>query len=554
MALMLVAVPFFVLPIQRQLAGEVRYGMLSNLVLIFIGLLVLGLNRSGRTTMGSLLLCFSLWATDLVLAAFLGDAGHAVLGGFLVVVMMAGLLLGGRSALAAAVLSVLSCCGLLVAERADLLYPLLPPMNSARVTWLIHVPHVVFCAFVISQFVRRNHEALAKALAGAQAEAEARQAIEAMTKARSAFLANVSHELRTPLSVIVGATELMGLASPPPKLAKHVFSVRNAADSLGRLVEDILDTTAIKAGVMTIRSAPFRVDEVIEAVIGRHRSAADAKGLVMSVEVDPALATPLVGDRERLIQVVSNLVGNAVKYTERGSVSFTASGVVSGGQMHLDFLVADTGPGISGEFLQVIFEPFTRARVDGSGGPGGMGLGLPITKSLVDAMGGELLVESEVGRGSTFRCRLALVLVERAQVVELESGGQPATGPSVLVVDDVDMVRDILVGMLEFCGCEVAQAEGGEQAVALFNQRSFDLVFMDLEMPTMDGFTAARAIRQATNGADCPILAVSAQSVSGTLERCHGAGMFGLVVKPVSLSEVQRIVAGHTGARRPQVR
>jgi len=476
-----------------------------------------------------------------------------VLGGLALVVMLAGLLLGGRAALAALLLSVLGGGILLLFEQSGLLRPVLARLGSARVFLVIHVPHLVFCGLVISQFVRRNQSVLAQARAATAAEAEARQQVEATSRARAAFLANVSHELRTPLSVILGGADLLVRSPSSGDADRHLGAIQRSAQSLERLVDDILDTRAIEVGVMAIEAKPLSLEEVLEAVVERHQTEAEALGLSLTVRIDPNCCQPLVGDRDRLVQVLSNLVSNAGKYTDKGSVAVAVVGRLDQQSMRLEISVVDSGPGMAAEFLDVMFEPFTRTASAVELRGTGMGLGLSITKGLVEAMGGSIAVQSTLGSGSTLSVHLLLPLAEQPVAVAVagSSAGQAAgTGQaaSVLVVDDAAMVRDVFAAMLERLGCHVSQAANGEEAVELCAGTAFELVLMDLQMPTMDGFEAAAAIRASDHRSAVPIVALSADCTDETHELCRAAGIDELVRKPVGLDVIRRILQSYAPA------
>lgn len=554
MALFFMVLPAFALPIQILISGELRPAMLANGFLMAIGAAVFQLNRAGHLKPASWILMGAIWSTDVLLAALLGQAGHAVLGGLMVVVMMAGLLLGGRAALRMAGLSALAGGVLLLAESNGVLVPVLAPMGSARTFLVVHLPHLVFCAFVIRQFVGRSHAAVEQALAAARAEAEARKAVEATSRAKTALLGNVSHELRTPLSVIVGVADLLDQGSLSPDMQRYVHVAQDSARSLERLVGDLLDVRAIEAGVMTIVPAPVSLTDVVRAVVERHEKAAEAKGLTLAAQVKDGLPPLVLGDRDRLVQVLSNLVGNGVKYTDEGSVTLSVDGLHEDDGVRLVFTVADTGLGIPDGLRGALFEPFTRVERSTLWPQGGLGLGLSIAKKLIDAMDGEIHVASTEGSGSTITVRLTLPVVTETSPTAVHGDSPtpvgPDGGPSVLVVDDAVIVRQTLSALLSCCGCAVTEAASGKEAVESITTTAFDLVLMDVQMPVMDGFAATQAMRRLQHGADVPIVAVSAQALAETLGQCLEAGMNDLLVKPFTLAEVRRVVETHAARTR----
>ncbi len=358
-------------------------------------------------------------------------------------------------------------------------------------------------------------------------------------RAMSEFLTNMSHEMRTPLNAIVGFTRLSLSDELPETSRENLRRVETSSEDLLGLINDILDLSKIEAGKLSIEAVPFDLREAVSHAVSAAGPVASEKGLQLRAEVADGVPGSLVGDPLRLGQVLRNLISNAVKFTERGEVVVRASAEpLQGITVRLTCSVTDTGIGIEREFLSKLFDTFSQADASTSRRYGGTGLGLSICHQLVELMGGQTRVESEPGRGSTFSFQLDLLRgdpVERPAVADRAPVDlSRLRGARVLVAEDIEANYEVLRKLLEREGMEVSRAHNGAEALEAVGETSFDIVLMDLQMPEMDGYTAAREIRTTTRGARLPIIAVSAHAMPGERDKSLAAGMDDHVAKPIA--------------------
>jgi signal transduction histidine kinase/ActR/RegA family two-component response regulator len=375
-----------------------------------------------------------------------------------------------------------------------------------------------------------------------RAALRAREAAERSDRGKMALLRSVSHELRTPLAVLVVLSELFDRhGTSDEDRARLVGQLRANARALSRLVDDLLELGRLDADKVDVLPALVAPLEVVADVVESLRPQADAKGLTLGVGVEEGAAAPLVTDAGRLRQILMNLVFNAVKFTEKGSVHLTLARRDDG----LAIDVADSGRGMLAADAPRLFEPFAQA--DGvAAGLGGFGLGLAIARQLARRLGGDLrLVASAPGAGSTFRVTLPVAAPATGSAPGAPSGGSPmslralalAEARILLVEDDPDL-QDALAGLLRAAGATVAVASDGEEAVARASLETFDVVVMDIAMPRLDGLEATRRLRAA--GYRAPIVALSAYGFAEQAEESRRAGCDDHIVKPV---EVEVLIA-----------
>ncbi|MEL6615719.1 MAG: ATP-binding protein, partial [Bacteroidota bacterium] len=366
---------------------------------------------------------------------------------------------------------------------------------------------------------------------------------------------NMSHEMRTPLNAVVGMGALLGDAGLTGESAGHLRALRGAADALLALINDLLDLTKIESGEILFEQVPFEPREVLAGVTEMVQFAADAKGLRLEVVVDEAVPPVLIGDPNRVRQVILNLVGNAVKFTEEGEVAVQATlAGRDGPTCRLRIAVRDTGIGISEAQQEAIFDRFTQASSDTTRRYGGTGLGLAIVRELTERQGGTVTLESASGEGSTFTVEIPFAVGE-GLAPESESAPADLSGARLLLVEDNVLNQAVARQMLERWGAEVTVAENGRLGVEAVLAASgagtpFDLVLMDVQMPEMDGFEATRRIRERFSSADLPVLALTASALVEQREQMDAAGMDDLVLKPFRPDHLRARIAAHLGDTR----
>ena len=387
-----------------------------------------------------------------------------------------------------------------------------------------------------------------------QALAATRDAAEAANRAKSAFLAAMSHEIRTPMNGVLGMIEVLERTPPGPAQARCVAVMRESAGALLRIIDDLLDFSKIEAGRMELEALPFSLRGLVEGAVDTLAVEAKRKGLLLFADPlgppSPAAPDMLAGDPVRVRQILFNLVGNAIKFTDIGFVRLRASVSRDGEAVAVTLMVEDSGVGMTGEQLGKLFQPFVQADTSTTRRFGGTGLGLSIVRRLAQLMGGDVSVESTPGRGSRFTVTLRLAAAEHqeapvpAPMTVLAAPAEGEAAPRLLVVDDHPVNREVLARQLELLGCAADMAEDGAQALALWRTGRHRVALVDLHMPVMDGLDLSRAIRReeaATPGLPrTALIAVTANALKGEDERCYAAGMDAFLPKPLALEALAR--------------
>jgi signal transduction histidine kinase/CheY-like chemotaxis protein len=366
---------------------------------------------------------------------------------------------------------------------------------------------------------------------------------EAANLAQKSFLARMSHELRTPMNGVLGMTHLALAADPPPRQLRYLKKIQSSASLLLGIINDILDFSRIEAGRMQVENRVFNLRAALQNIRGLISPRVESKNVRLILKLDEAVPQFVEGDELRLSQVLLNLLGNAVKFTAEGSVTLEVNAQsLSGNKILLQYAVRDSGIGMSEEQLALLFQPFTQADASTSRKFGGTGLGLAISKALVELMGGEISVRSEMGKGSEFFFSVALGVVSEASRRAAgskvgEASRQRYEGFLFLLAEDNAINQEIALELLTSLKATVDLAENGEEAVSAFLEKDYDLIFMDVRMPVMDGLEATRRIRASGkhDAATVPILAMTANAMREDQEESRQAGMNGHLAKPIDV-------------------
>ncbi|MBU1249421.1 MAG: PAS domain S-box protein, partial [Proteobacteria bacterium] len=399
--------------------------------------------------------------------------------------------------------------------------------------------------------IKDDHGEVMSALEYVLDVTELRQAIEyaeAANKAKSEFLANMSHEIRTPLNGLMGMLHLLQTTKQDSEQSEFTDIALQSSKRLLRLLSDILDLAKVEAGKTRISMAPFKLKEAIESVVHLFTPLAMEKQLDLIVDINPEMPSFLIGDAARLQQVIGNLLGNAIKFTNIGHVELQVHPLPQrkDHEYRVLFSVSDTGIGMPDVLVNKLFTPFTQVEESYRRRYQGAGLGLSISKRLVELMGGNISVESEEGVGSTLYFTIPFKISEQDSLAfPEEEKPTELSGLNILLAEDDAISQTTTKWILQKSGHNMVVVEDGEQALSALKEQSFDIVLMDVQMPVLDGVEATTAIRQGKAGSNnkgIPIIAMTAYAMAGDKNKFLEAGMDGYVAKPVEMEELQKVM------------
>ena len=380
-------------------------------------------------------------------------------------------------------------------------------------------------------------------------------------KAKSEFVSMISHEMRTPLNAIIGFSEI--LASParakeltPDQTQNYTENIHTASKGLLSLINDILDMAKIEAGKLELEEIDFEHRKLCSQLFDTYKITAKSKPVEVRLELDEAIPDKLTGDPNRVSQVINNLFSNALKFTDSGVVTLSAKLDKSSNKgVDVEYCIQDSGIGMSAEVMERLFQPFTQADNSMSRKYGGTGLGLTISRQLVEAMGGKIWVESKQGEGSQFSFKVRYQLSLKAETSGKqrdaeEQVGSRLNGFKLLLVEDDPINQELAKYLIESEGAELVIADNGLEAVAAIEEAVFDLVLMDLQMPVCDGYTATLKIRENDQFDALPVVAMTANAASDVRDRCLEVGMNDFLTKPFIIEDLLQMIETYCKPKR----
>ncbi|MDR8393009.1 response regulator [Aliifodinibius sp. S!AR15-10] len=384
---------------------------------------------------------------------------------------------------------------------------------------------------------------------------EAKKRVEEGSRAKTEFLSTMSHEIRTPMNAIIGMTNLLAKDNPREDQLEQIEILDFSAKTLLALIDDILDFSKIESGKIELEHAEFNPHQVLNQVIESFRFTARNKDIELKTEIDEEIPRMILGDSARLTQILNNLTGNAVKFTDEGAVTVRAKCKKKTGQRaYLQFQVSDTGVGIAEDKQNAIFDSFTQERTDTTRIFGGTGLGLSITKKLVELQDGTISMESQKGAGSTFYVDLAFDIAQK-EPGQTNGNGSASTyqkvnsleGIKVLVVEDNPINQNVMKRFLSRWDMEIILANNGQECIEKIRRENFHIILMDLQMPEMDGYEATRQIRMMdeVHKRSVPIIALTAAALKEVKEKVFASGMNDFITKPFNPNDLQDKLERH---------